>query len=356
MPDLISSLLAQPQRFDLFQALHLIERAHAGRMPVGSSLGLDEAVRLSSPVSLGFVPSDIVAVCPSTRPGPPLTLSSAVMALAGAQGPLPLPFTEMVIDDARRSDRAAMAFLDIFHQRLLGFLYRSRRRHHVALTQGSLKTSPVMRALDALSGLGHAEGARGPDGQRAWFRHAGLQGAAPRSMASLLAVVRDRLGIALEGRSFVGAWHPLADEERARLSARPARVAVDRAGLGIGVALGARAWDPGAGIALSTPPLEPAQFEAFLPGGSTHGLLAWLVARHLQQDMRVQLQVAIAHAPATRVVTRRPAGAGCVPRLGMSAWLTGPARPTPPLPSALPVLRLQSARFFLAAQGPVHGH
>jgi type VI secretion system protein ImpH len=170
MPDLISSLLAQPQRFDLFQALHLIERAHAGRMPVGSSLGLDEAVRLSSPVSLDFVPSDIVAVCPSTRPGPPLTLSSAVMALAGAQGPLPLPFTEMVIDDARRSDRAAMAFLDIFHQRLLGFLYRSRRKHHVALTQGSRSrraarlVSPCRFAGRgaAFDGLAAGGGARSP--------------------------------------------------------------------------------------------------------------------------------------------------------------------------------------------------
>ena len=356
MPDLISSLLAQPQRFDLFQALHLIERAYPGRMPVGSALGLDEAVRLSSPISLAFIPSDIQSVGASTRSGPPLTLSSAVMALAGAQGPLPLPFTEMVIDDARRSDRAAMAFLDIFHQRLLGFLYRSRRKHHVALTPGSLATSPVLRVLDALSGLGHAEGAHGPGGQRAWFRHAGLQGAAPRSMASLLTLTRDRLGIALEGQSFIGGWHPLADEERARLSAQPARGAGGRSGLGAGVALGARAWNPGAGIALSTPPLEPAQFETLLPDGSAHGLLAWLVARHLQQDTRVQLQVAIAHAPVTRLSTRRRPGMLVAPRLGLSAWLTGPARPALPPPAHLAQASLQSARFFLAAQGAVHGH
>ena len=51
-----------------------------------------------------------------------------------------------------------------------------------------------------------------------------------------------------------------------------------RGGSGKGRALGARAWDPGAGIALSTPPLRADVVEGLLPGGTTHGLLAWLVS------------------------------------------------------------------------------
>ncbi len=195
MPGLIERLIERPQGFDLFQALHLLERAEPARKPVGGSLGLDEAVRLSGHVGLEFPPSDIHALGASRQPGPALTLSSAAMTLAGAQGPLPLVFTELLLQAQRARHPAGLALLDIFQQRLLAFLYRARRKHRVALAPEPVEAAPVLRVLDALSGLGRGEGARAPGGQPAWLRHAGLQGAAPRSMASLLALLRDRLGV-----------------------------------------------------------------------------------------------------------------------------------------------------------------
>lgn len=351
MPDLIADLTAQPQGFGLFQALHLLERAEPQRQPVGTSMGLDEAVRLSGHVSLGFPPSDIRAVEASQRPGPALTLSSPVMALAGAQGPLPTAFTEMLLEGWRQRHPAGLAFLDIFHQRFLGFLYRGRRKHRVALWSGPLAQAPLLRALDALSGLGHAEGARAPGGQQAWLRHAGLQGAAPRSMESLLALLRDRLGIRFSGRAFAGAWHPLALPDRARLAGPAGRSGTSGTALGGDGALGARMWNPVAGIALRAPALDRARFEALLPGGRLHVLLAWLVARHQQQDTRVELQVSLAPAEPTRLCTRASDGAGLRPCLGLSAWLGMPA--TAAAPGGC---RLQSPRFLLALQGPAHGH
>lgn len=341
MPALIERLRQAPQGFDLFQALHLLERAEPQRRPLGTSLGLDEAVRLSGPTSLAFAPSDIVSVSASDRPGPALTLSSAVMTLAGAQGALPLPVTEMLLEAARQREGGAQAFLDIFQQRLLGFLYRGRRKHRVALAGHAWQAAPTLRVLDAVSGLGCAEGARGPQGQRAWLRHSGLQGAAPRSMASLLALVGDRLGMEFKGESFVGGWLPLADEARARLGPNAPRGPGLGIGLGGGLSLGARAWDPGAGIALTTPSLRLAQFESLLPGQPAHGLLAWLVARHQQQDLQVKLRVNLADAPPTRLCTRRSADASLPPRLGLATWLRGP---------------VQSPRFLLRLQGPNHGH
>jgi predicted component of type VI protein secretion system len=112
-------------------------------------------------------------------------------------------------------------------------------------------------------------------------------------------------------------------------------------GLGGGLSLGTRAWDPGAGIALTTPPLRPAQFESLLPGQPAHGLLAWLVARHQQQDLQVHLRVNLADAAPTRLCTRRSPDAGLPPRLGLATWLRGP---------------VQSPRFLLRLQGPDHGH
>mgnify|MGYP000437959518 CR=1 FL=1 len=61
--DLITRLLNQPQGFDLFQAISLLERDGMadGHVAIGESDGNGdtEAVRLSSHVSLGFDASDI---------------------------------------------------------------------------------------------------------------------------------------------------------------------------------------------------------------------------------------------------------------------------------------------------------
>jgi type VI secretion system protein ImpH len=344
MPDLIAELRAAPHAFDLFKAISLLERSEPGRAAVGASLGVDESVRLAGVVGLGFAPSDIAGVADSGRAGPPLTLSSPALTLAGSQGPLPAPFTELLLERQRLRDLAGLDFLDIFNQRLLGLLYRGRRKHHVALHPAPASEAPLLRGLDGLSGLGRAEGARGPRGEAAWLRHAGLQGAAPRSMTSLLALLRDRLGIRFGGRQFAGAWLPLAHEERARLGGRQAAGSV----LGEGPALGARGWDQEAGLELTTPALPAAEFQALLPGQPTHGLLAWLVARHLQRDLQVTLCPDVQSPPPARLGT--PAAGGLAPRLGLSTWLRGPGGP------GRPPLAHQRPRFLLSTGVRAHGH
>jgi len=326
MPDLIDALRRAPHEFDLFQAISLLERSAPARAPVGTGVGLDEAVRLGGHVDLAFAPSDIASLGESKRPGPALTLRTAALTLAGAQGPVATPFTELLLEQRRQRDHAGLDFLDIFNQRLLGFWHRARCKHHPSLQAGALRAAPLPRTLVAMSGLGQGVGARGPGGELPWLRHAALQNGAPRSMASLLALLRDRLGVSFSGRQFVGGWHTVAASERARLqSGRSQR----QARRDIGMSLGARAWDQAAGIALSAPPLAPEQFAALLPGGARFALLEWLVARHLQADFSVTLTLNLAATP----VTRLDAGAPLAPRLGRSAWLcsrAGAARPEVP--------------------------
>jgi type VI secretion system protein ImpH len=308
MPDLIARLRAAPHTFNLFQAISLLERSAPQHVPVGTGVGVDEAVRLAAHVDFAFAPSDIAAVVDSGRPGPALTLRTPALTLAGGQGPVSETYTELLLQRRRLRDRSGLDFLDIFNGRLLGFWYRARSKHHLALQPG--RAAPLPRTLDAMSGLGRAEGARGPAGELASLRHASLQNAAPRSMATLLAILRDRLGVAFGGAQFVGGWHALAPGERARLQG-------GGTGRQRGISLGARAWDQAHGLALTVPPLAPAQFGALLPGQPQHALLAWLVARHLQADFTVTLTLVLAAPPATRLGARQP----LAPRLGRSAWL-----------------------------------
>ena len=314
---LIARLLAHPHDFDLFQAIHLLERTQSWARPVGTGDGTDEAVRFAGHVSLAFEPSDIRAVRAQTAQTPQperttYTVSTAAMTLAGANGPLPLPFTEWLLARRAARETAMSDFLDIFNHRFLSFLYRSRQKHAPGLNGRAPDDAALTACLDALGNLGLRAGERGPGGARRWLRHAGLFGAAPRSMAGLLAMLSDRLGVAARGGQFVGGWRELDARDSVRLSglARGASRLNGRA------VVGRRCWDQAAGIRIEFVDLPADRFEALLPGGKLHELTAWLVQSYLEQDLDVHVVLRPAPGPAACAV----GGAGAA-RLGWTSWL-----------------------------------
>jgi type VI secretion system protein ImpH len=312
---LIERLYSHPQGFNLFQAISLLERHSPERTAVGTGVGLDEAALLRASVSLAFAPSDVVSVQPGTTLQDRNTLTSAAMSLAGANGPLPLPFTEMLLQRRPAKDRAALDFLDIFQGRWLAFLYRSRKKHHIGLNwQAGQQDNPLARTIDALSGLGRAEGARGPLGEVARLHHAGLQNAAPRSMLNLLTLLSDRLGLRFKGRQFVGGWQDLDLTDQ---------VPLGRAVLGQQAVLGRRAWDAAAGIELTAVTVSMQRMLSLLPGGHDHALMGWLLRRHTQSELQVRLVL----QPDAQVPSLIP-GLGQA-RLGWTSWLTPNSRPDP---------------------------
>lgn len=315
---LIERLYSRPQGFNLFQAISLLERDAPDRAGLGTGVGLDEAAMLRGNISLAFAPSDVVSVQPANGPADRSTLTSAAMSLAGANGPLPLPFTELLLQRRTAKDRAALDFLDIFHNRWLAFLYRSRKKHHIGLNwRANQQDNALARTIDALSGLGRAEGARGPHGEVARLSHAGLQNAAPRSMLNLLALLSDRLNIRIKGRQFVGGWQTLDAVDQPPLG---------RAVLGQQAVLGSRAWDAAAGIELTVEVTPISRLQSLLPGGQDHVLMAWLLRRHTQSELQVRLVLQPQAQASANLL-----GLGKA-RLGWTSWLSQSGDPQRPQP------------------------
>lgn len=324
----IERLLATPQGFNLFQAISLLESSAAAG-PASAHAQMDDVVRLGGWVTLSFEASDIRSITSPAPTGEPFLLRTPVLSLAGAGGPLPQPFTELLLERQAKRDHAMADFLDIFNHRFLAFLYRSRRKHHIALNRGNPSQSSLASTLDALSALGHRSGVRAPDHSAQWLRHAGLFGGAPRSMTGLVAILRDRLNAEVHGTQFRGAWLALESDALSSLRTRgPQR----RTRLGQAAVLGRRVWDQGAGLQLDFTRLDLARLQSLLPGGKDHLLTQWLVRRYVPQHMDVRV-----------VLHRSPGGAqpslvgGATPmRLGWTSWLAGRNHPRP-----LPPVRLR---------------
>ncbi len=337
---LIARLIANPQGFDLFQAISLLERAVPHARPLGRGNGAGEAVRLSGFVSLTFEPSDVRSVRQGELPRrpsahdahdgheseahdashahdaqrPAYTLSTPVLTLAGANGPLPMPFTELVLEGRAQRDSATADLLDIFNHRFLSFLYRSRKKHAPGLNWRSPHASALAACLDALSNLGLRGALRGPHDEHLWLRHAGLLSAAPRSMTGLLALLSDRLGMPVRGVQFVGGWREIDKTDSLRLT----RVGSRAPRLGGQSMLGRRAWDQAAGIRIEFADLSRERFAALLPGGPDHALAQWLIHCYVQQDFDVEFVLKLAPQRVTCAL-----GGLNAARLGWTSWVAG---------------------------------
>lgn len=350
--DLIGRLLEQPQGFDLFQAISLLERDGMadGHAAIGETDGSGgkEAVRLSSHVSLGFEASDVKSARRGAATGEAYTLSTPVLSLLGQSGPLPSAFTELVIERNAAKDFATADFLDILHHRLLSLFYLSRKRRRIGLGWSSPQASTIARATDHLCGLNLAARPK----HAPWLRHAGLLGGAPRSMASLCAMLSDRYAMPFRGEQFIGGWQRLEDDELTALGDGH-----DAPELGRTAFLGRRVWDQAAAIRLQADGQTMERVMALLPGGEQHDDFKAAVRGFIPSALRVEVLL----TPAADTLTTGGLSSAAAPRLGWNAWMGDGIPMQPPSASSAGGINADSsaagplpARFSFECAGHEH--
>jgi type VI secretion system protein ImpH len=332
----IDWLQAEPFKFEFFQAVRLLERDHVDSEDVGDASSPDtEPVYFSSYVSHGFPPSDVVDVdlkesAASTYRGGRRTgkiytkrtlaaldqpqVSVSFMGLAGLQGPLPDPVTDAVIDRVSRRDYAFRDFLDIFNNRLVALLFKSKRRHRLALSNSPPWRHPFASYLFALTGMatpGLQD--RMAVGDRSLLKYAPLFALANRSAHGLERMLSDFLGTTVRVSQFQGGWIKFEDNQITKLG----RVGQNHR-LGLDTVLGTRIWSQSAGIEIEVGPLDFAQFNEMLPGGSGFRSSQSLAQLYLRDryDMRFRLRLKSADLPSIKL------GKNGAARLGWSSWLS----------------------------------
>ncbi len=319
-------VLRHPATFDFFQAVRLLELARPDAQEVGTgSDALAEAVSFRGRVAYGFPTSDVVHAA-----GPDayrrVQLEVAFLCLAGADGPLPAPYTALVQRRAQRlaeghgANNDARQFLDIFNHRLVSYFYRARKRRRLALARPG--ATPIERILFQLIGFNEGtmlprlrrKGAR-PGASvytRALLRYAGMLANQTRSMAGLEALLSDALGVPVRGNEHLGRW--LEIEPRFQTAIGPR--GFNRA-LGQDTVLGQRAWDASGAIGLQLGPLNLVAYRSLLPGGPAHEALVFLTRFYLRDDLDVQVTLRLA-PDAGEVSGIARLGSG---RLNRTSWI-----------------------------------
>lgn len=316
----IDWLLAEGWRFEFFQAVRLLEMARPWKSPMGEGVDRDrEPARLFSRVSHAFPASDVQEIRPPEAADGPARMEINFLGLAGVTGPLPPPWTDLVVERAKQGDPVLAGFLDIFNHRLGSLFYRTRKALRPGFEHCRPGDTGFAAKVFALVGLA-TRGLRGSrlglaDG--ALLRYAALLAAEVRSAKGLALVLADYFAAPADVAPFTGGWVDIEPDQQTRIG----RLGQNNA-LGQEAVLGTRAWDAQSSFRAELGPMPLAVFLDLLPCGSGFAPLCGLARFYggAALDFTVRLRLAAAEVPGLRL-----AAVGG-PRLGWTSWLaTRPA-------------------------------
>ncbi|QTL01698.1 type VI secretion system baseplate subunit TssG [Aquabacter sp. L1I39] len=321
---MIETLLAHPDRFDLVQAVRVIEAEAAAQ-----GCGRRDPVRFIGEVSLRYPEAAISDARRMEDGGVRLTV--ALMGLMGPQGVLPFSYTTHAIQSRHLHDEALSDFLDIFQHRAISLFCDAARKYRIALSQKPAQEpddtfTTVLASLASL-GFSSMQGRMEVD-HGALLGSAGLLSAEARPMAGLQSLLSQALGEPVIIHPFVGTWVRLPAEECTRLGGA-VNPQGQHARLGGGAMLGDRAFVAQQNFRIEIGPVDHARLHALLPGTAAAARVRDLVELYcgLEFSFDLNVKVAAAEVPAARLA-RGPQddGAG---RLGQTSWLLDGPSPVP---------------------------
>jgi type VI secretion system protein ImpH len=314
-------LLRESHRFEFFQLVQLLLREQADAVPPGGTgPALRENIRFRPSASLGFAASDVEGVKLTEPPDPAIPERFLVtvnfMGLYGPASPMPNHFTEDILWAGIEGD-GARDFLDVFHHRIISFLYRAWEKYRHPVQFDPEPSDPFTRRMLCLMGLGTAGIAEGAGVElHPMLRTAGLLAARQRSAAGLEGFLRVHFD---ENRLRVEACL----ERRVRIPrALLMRLGQSGSRLGEDACLGEVVRDRSGAFRVVIGPLTLERFRRFLPSGEDLGRLVRLVRLYVSDplDLKVVLRLQGREIPPFRL-----SPADDLP-LGQLSWLAPPGR------------------------------
>ena len=243
---LIRQLLEQPQRFEFFQAVRLLENAPA---PDREAAGA--AVRFSGSYDTRFHGSDIAEIeaLPENAGGNAARWSMQVnlLTLAGSDGVLPHHYSELLLQRLRARDETLYHFLDLFNQRTIALFFQAWQKYRLPFVYESHRRrarrsrDPVTEVLSALVGIATPHlGERLPLDPEMLLGFGGVFGRLVKSATALENMLRHSLQLDVRIEQFQGQQQELPEDLRSRLPG--GGFGGMNNALGVNAMLGARCW------------------------------------------------------------------------------------------------------------------
>lgn len=274
LTELVRTLAAEPYQHGFYDTLRLIQCICDAKPRLGDSIGVrQDPVRLGQEASLRFAPSALAGCLPAKDARPPRVMLSG-FGLLGPNGPMPLHFTQYVLDRTLHAkDHTLARFLDIFHHRAASLFFKAWAINEPTVEHDRPNNDRFAFYLSSLIGLA-GEHMRGRDAlpDNAKLHYAGRQINHTRDAEGLEAIVGDYFRTPCRLEQFVGQWLELPSDARSRLGESP-----ETGTLGVSTIVGSSVWDVQQRFRLVLGPMGLKTYLRFLPGGGGFERLeAWV--------------------------------------------------------------------------------
>jgi len=304
---LMVDLLQSGHQFSFVQVMRLARRFLDPRGAEGlPEVPWQDRVRIRPELSLAFPAADVARV---ERVGADLRVTATFLGLYGSSSPLPIFYTEDLLDEASSDESVIRDFLDIIHQRLYHLYFQcwSKYRLFIRVVE---ENNPIDRErLYCLIGLGEKELRDTVPDSWSLLRYAGLLTQNPRSALGLKTLLRDVFAIkSIRITQNVQRMVPIPADQRLSMGTSCCRLGVD-------AVLGSEIADQMGKFRIEIGPLSWEGYNDLVPGAPLHEKLARYVKFYLLDPLAVDLKLILAAGEAKPLRLGDPTA-----RLGLNTW------------------------------------
>jgi type VI secretion system protein ImpH len=309
-PGLKEELLGQGKHYAFFQAMRLL-RLLIARDGKDGAERLADLVRVRANLALAHPSTEIDSIEEVPDSPAPYRVTANFLGLIGESSPLPVFYTEDVVNLPPDQQAQTRGFLDILNFPFYSLFFRIWMKYRPALKVIEENDRDYAGLLYCLSGLGLVTGDEETPETFELIRYAGLLTRSARSAAGLKTLLRDALEEPrIDIVPCVPAWKPIPEEQRCLLG-RQANV------LGEECHLGERVLDRAGKFRVRVGPLAAEEFNNFTPGEPRFDRLCRLTRIYLREPLDFEVEVVLAEGEARSASLGRDKWS----RLGLDAWM-----------------------------------
>jgi len=308
--ELDAEFAAAPWEWSFYQAMRRLEALHRDRPRFGRSVRpAQDAIRLAQVPTVEFAPATL-AGWEGQQDTTPARLLQHFFGLFGPDGPLPLHLTEYARDRTRNyRDSSFQHFADVFHHRALSLFYRAWANSRPTVSFDRPDDDRFGLYVGALCGLG-MDALRDrdamPDLTKLHF--GGHLACQTRHAEGLSEILSSFFAVKVRVECFVGCWLAMPVPDRTRLGDSPRTAALGRTAL-----LGARVWSRQHKFRVVVGPVDLADYQRLLPGGSSFHRMTRIVRNYVGDTLLWDMNL---------ILLREQVAPICLGRAGQLGWTT----------------------------------
>lgn len=315
MHNTIKKLLKNPEDFDFFQAVRLLEEyvslenLHINNPNSLFEKGIDSTnnqyLRFNHNVSLIFPASEIAKI---SKQNSRWEINTNIMGLIGPTGVMHNHHTALIIERLQHKDSSLRDFLSIFQHRLVSFFYFSWKKNHFYADKQSNDAQILLSLMgQGTPSLQNRENI--PD--EVMLYYASYFSSRHRSVLGLEAVLTDYFNVQMRVKNYQKKWMRLSDQEQSQLSCCMYNQ------LGVDAVCGQRQLQYQYHFSLVVGPLESEKFMSFLPDQKNFTLLTALIRRCVGIGNTFDIKLVLS----AKAVPYCKPGEISSARLGWNTWL-----------------------------------